>query len=132
LIWIPTRWLVPQPLPPPSHLEHNPSDYDDGSTIHDMKKQKNPSMTFAALAGMGRNGAYIPFGAGQRNCIGTGFAMMEAVLVMASILQKYKLIALPGSNAPTPVPRITLRPSEVRLIMRRRCPATSDTVPTDL
>lgn len=35
--------------------------------------------------------AYIPFGAGGRVCIGNSFAMMEGKLILANILQRYKV-----------------------------------------
>lgn len=79
-----------------------------------------PLSAAQALSGMGPNGAYIPFGAGQRNCIGAGFAMMEAVLVMAAVLQRFRLVPLPGAGMAEAEPRITLRPKAVKLILRQR------------
>jgi cytochrome P450 len=40
--------------------------------------------------------AYVPFGAGARMCIGSNFALMEAQLVLASVVQRYRLDLLPG------------------------------------
>jgi len=34
---------------------------------------------------------YIPFGGGQRKCVGDQFAMMEAVVILSKVLQKYDL-----------------------------------------
>src|SRR5262249_47329639 len=36
--------------------------------------------------------AYKPFGSGQRSCIGRAFAMQEATLVLAKVLQRFELI----------------------------------------
>ncbi len=49
-----------------------------------------------------------------------GFAMMEAVLVLATVLARYQLDPLPGASFPQPVPQITLRPACVRLLLRKR------------
>jgi cytochrome P450 len=54
-------------------------------------------------------GAYYPFGAGPRQCIGSAFAMMEAELVLATLAQRVRLELPPG--APVELdPSITLRP----------------------
>jgi cytochrome P450 len=42
--------------------------------------------------------AYLPFGGGPRVCIGNAFALMEAQLIMATIVQRYRLIMPPDSN----------------------------------
>lgn len=53
--------------------------------------------------------AYIPFGAGPRQCIGNNFALMEASLILASIAQRFELHLLPGIEV-IPEPLFVLRP----------------------
>ena len=53
--------------------------------------------------------AYFPFGAGPRICIGEHFAWMEGVLVLATIVQRWRLRLVPGQKI-VPQPIITLRP----------------------
>jgi cytochrome P450 len=53
--------------------------------------------------------AYLPFGGGPRLCIGNGFAMMEAQIILAMIVQRYRLALVPGKPV-EPDPVITLRP----------------------
>ncbi|MGZ5934865.1 MAG: cytochrome P450 [Rhizomicrobium sp.] len=53
--------------------------------------------------------AYLPFGAGPRICIGMGFAMQEAMVVLAAITRRYRLELEPGHEV-HPLARITLRP----------------------
>lgn len=64
--------------------------------------------------------AYFPFGGGPRLCIGNSFAQMEAVLLLATIAQNFKL-ELVGGQSITPQPSVTLRPREgVRVRLRER------------
>ena len=60
---------------------------------------------FEAVPKMG----YIPFIAGQRKCIGDRFAMMEAALVLATMMQSAALDLVPGQRI-VPEPDVTLRP----------------------
>lgn len=71
--------------------------------------------------------AYFPFGGGPRICIGAGFAMVEAVLLLASIAQRYRIVLSRG-QAIEPVPSITLRPGRgVRARVVRRNVALIET-----
>ena len=53
--------------------------------------------------------AYFPFGGGPRMCIGSNFALMEATLVVAMVMQRYRLDLVPGQTV-EPTPKGTLRP----------------------
>ncbi len=53
--------------------------------------------------------SFIPFGKGQRVCVGAGFAYQEALLILANILSKYK-VENPKGQTPKPVSRATTRP----------------------
>ncbi|WP_039017590.1 cytochrome P450 [Halocynthiibacter namhaensis] len=53
--------------------------------------------------------AYLPFGAGPRICIGAGFAIQEAIIILATLLTKFRFHAV-ESRDPKPVMILTLRP----------------------
>lgn len=54
--------------------------------------------------------AYFPFGGGPRVCVGQDFAMMEAMLVVATILRRFKL-TLASEQLVEPRPVVLLRPA---------------------
>jgi cytochrome P450 len=64
--------------------------------------------------------AYFPFGGGPRQCIGGGFATMEAVLLLATIAARVDL-ELIADHPVVPVPSFTLRPKYgIRMRLHRR------------
>jgi cytochrome P450 len=64
--------------------------------------------------------AYFPFGDGPRICIGNSFAMIEAVLLLATIGRRFRLERVPGQTLRI-VPSVTIRPRDgINLIVRDR------------
>lgn len=65
-------------------------------------------------------GAYFPFSAGDRHCIGEGFAWQEALLVLATLVECWKFELAPGQTI-RPRPSVTLRPDgPIKMIVRPR------------
>jgi cytochrome P450 len=53
--------------------------------------------------------AYLPFGDGPRICIGASFAIQEAVIILATLVSRFRFHRIPGKD-PRPVLILTLRP----------------------
>ncbi|MEO1686067.1 MAG: cytochrome P450, partial [Cyanobacteria bacterium J06631_12] len=69
-------------------------------------------------------GVYFPFGGGPRICIGSSFAQMEGVLLLATIAQAFKLELLPKQEI-LPQPSITLRPKHGIQVVLKKAAITS-------
>jgi cytochrome P450 len=64
--------------------------------------------------------AYFPFGAGIRGCVGSPFADLEGVLLLATIVQRWKISPVPGFE-PVALMRVNIKPkSGVRIKLDRR------------
>jgi cytochrome P450 len=53
--------------------------------------------------------AYLPFGGGQRVCIGASFAQLEATLLLATIAQRFRIEFTEPTQQVEPWPVVTLR-----------------------
>ncbi|MEF2070796.1 cytochrome P450 [Consotaella aegiceratis] len=62
---------------------------------------------------------YLPFGAGPRVCVGANFAMMQAQIILSTLLARFRF-TLGAAKLPHPVMAMTVRPEPgVRLSVER-------------
>ena len=66
-------------------------------------------VTLCRLQGRCPRFHYLPFGDGPRICIGASFALQEAVIILATLLARFRFSPVPGKE-PKPVMILTLRP----------------------
>ena len=69
-------------------------------------------------------GAFIPFGAGKRRCMGDQFALTEAVLITALIASRWRLRPT-TTDVVRPVGEITVHPSVLRMAVEARTAAAA-------
>ena len=84
----------------------------------------DPQRFSAERASERHNLAWMPFGAGQRLCIGRDFALMEGQLALAMVVQRYRITPL-STNPIQPQLAATLRPKggvPVKITARPACP----------
>lgn len=88
--------------------------------FYDEPEQFRPERWTAKFQQELPRGAYFPFGAGDRHCIGEGFAWQEALLILATLVERWKFELVAGQRI-RPKPSVTLRPDgPIKMIVRPR------------
>ena len=90
----------------------------DPRWFHEPEKF-DPARWAGGLAGRLPKFAYFPFGGGPRLCVGNTFAMVEAVLALATLARRFRFELAPGQEI-VPWPSMTLRPKYgVKVVLHR-------------
>ncbi|MBV9283451.1 MAG: cytochrome P450 [Acidimicrobiia bacterium] len=80
----------------------------------------DPTRFLGERAAQSHRGAYLPFGAGRRACVGATFALMEGTLIAAMLTQRFSLDLVDGAPV-RPEATVTLRPRDgLPMTMHRR------------
>ncbi|WP_255264055.1 cytochrome P450 [Peribacillus butanolivorans] len=98
----------------PYVMQHKPEYFDNPDSFIPERFENNYLKTLPTYA-------YFPFSGGPRVCIGNHFALMEAVLVLACIAQRYRIRLAPDHHEVKPITTLTLRPKRgLRMIVEER------------
>jgi cytochrome P450 len=94
-------------------MHRDPRYFDDPDTFR-------PERWIEGLANRLPAGAYYPFGDGPRRCIGQGFALLEAAIVIGTLAQRFRFRLVPG-HLVVAEPLVTLRPRHgIRMTLHAR------------
>ena len=102
--------LGPHHIPPRSLIVIAPYVLHRHRRLWDRPEVFDPSRFVNASRAKIARFAYLPFGAGPRTCIGSSFALQEATVVLATLVQRFDMQLLPDAEV-WPVQKITLRPA---------------------
>jgi cytochrome P450 len=106
----------------PNVMHHDPRWYPEPDLFRPERFSKENEQLLPGYA-------YLPFSSGPRVCIGNSFAAMEAVLVLATIAQRYRLRLVPGHPV-VPQATLTLRPKHgMRMVLEPRATAAQRASP---
>ncbi len=106
-------------IPAGSTLMVSPYVIHRDPALWDNPEGFDPDRFSAARSATRHPYAYIPFGAGPRVCIGRGFALLEAQLCLAAIVQRFSPELAPGYRVEAQ-PMISLRPRYgIRMSLRK-------------
>jgi cytochrome P450 len=65
--------------------------------------------------------SYVPFAAGQRQCIGNVFSLVETTVLLAQLLRRFHVAIDPSAKDVQPVAIVTVRPDRpVKVTLRAR------------
>ena len=116
----PTAWVIGREAVRDTHIGGQP--VARGTTVlmspwviqrdprfYDAPDEFRPERWSDGLAGRLPRYAYVPFGAGQRVCIGSGFAQLEATLLLTTLAQRFRLELADPAQPIEPLPVVTLR-----------------------
>jgi cytochrome P450 len=92
-------WVFLSPYVQHHHPEHwpEPARFDPDRFLPEASTGRVP-------------GAYIPFSTGARKCIGDRFAEAEALVVLAHLLRRFRIVLDDPGTPPGKVASVTLRP----------------------
>ncbi|MDX2170677.1 MAG: cytochrome P450 [Deltaproteobacteria bacterium] len=99
------------PIPPKSAAMLSPYVTHRHPAFWPQPERFDPDRFLPAAAAARPRYAYFPFSGGPRLCIGNEFALMEAQILLAMIVQRYRVAVAPGAVV-EPEIRVTLRPRQ--------------------
>mmetsp|Transcript_18738 Transcript_18738/g.22973 ORF Transcript_18738/g.22973 Transcript_18738/m.22973 type:complete len:211 (-) Transcript_18738:268-900(-) len=102
-------------------LNMSPERWDNPSVFSPERFEKLPELKMSKPVGIpdGENFGYVPFGAGQRTCVGQRFALMEAVQILGSIAKSFTWSLVDGIRVHE-VSDVTLGPKYGMLVNIQR------------
>ncbi len=77
----------------------DPERFDPGHFAHQKSQGRNPW-------------SYLPFSAGQRQCIGNTFSLVETVVLLAQLIKRFDVEVDPSVREVKPVAMVTVRPDK--------------------
>jgi len=112
------------PVPAGTNLAYSPYLLNRDARYFDGPDRFDPDRWLTQSTNA-RRGAYLPFGAGSRKCVGDTFGLTEAAVVMATIAQRWRLRRAPNTPPTRSHVRMTLSPDQLSMVVSARHPMRS-------